>query len=180
LRDKEGDDGVRGRGSRGRGGGKGRGRGDKRGGNGAWWRGERGKESGGLEKKEKGRGEEKRKENAGGVGDRKGRKGERRAVKGLGIAFWNVAGLGNKDRKFWESLKKWDVVTLVETWTEEKGWEKVKERLPGGFVWRTQGVKRKKKKGRAIGGLVMGIRKEWWIREEGGERGEGRYNGGES
>jgi len=63
-------------------------------------------------------------------------------------------------------LKKWNVVTLIETWTEEKGWEKVKKRLPGGFVWRMQGAKKKRKKGRAIGGLVMGIRKEWWIRED--------------
>jgi len=30
------------------------------------------------------------------------------------IAFWNVAGLGNKDREFWKGLKEWDVVVLEE------------------------------------------------------------------
>lgn len=34
--------------------------------------------------------------------------------------FWNVAGLGNKDRNFWNGLRKWDVVTLVETWIRKK------------------------------------------------------------
>lgn len=31
------------------------------------------------------------------------------------ITFWNVAGLKNKDRKFWEGLKDWDVLILNET-----------------------------------------------------------------
>jgi len=28
------------------------------------------------------------------------------------IAFWNVAGLGNKDREFWKGLKEWDVIVM--------------------------------------------------------------------
>lgn len=37
------------------------------------------------------------------------------------IGFWNVAGLANKDREFWEGLKNWEVMVLVETWTDTKG-----------------------------------------------------------
>lgn len=45
-----------------------------------------------------------------------------------------MAGLTKKDKEFWESLRKWDVVTIMETWIEEKKWKKVKNKLPGGFV----------------------------------------------
>lgn len=48
------------------------------------------------------------------------------------VAFWNVAGIVNKDKKFWESLKNWDAMVLSETRVEEKGWEKVLEKLRGG------------------------------------------------
>lgn len=30
------------------------------------------------------------------------------------IAFWNVAGLENKDVEFWESIRKWDIVMMLE------------------------------------------------------------------
>lgn len=44
------------------------------------------------------------------------------------VAFWNVVGVGNKDREFWQRIKEWDVIVLSETWIEEKGWGKLKER----------------------------------------------------
>lgn len=50
---------------------------------------------------------------------------------GCRVAFWNMASPANKDREFWESLKNWNAV-LSETWVEERGWEKVREKLPGG------------------------------------------------
>lgn len=74
--------------------------------------------------------------------------------------FWNVAGLANKDKEFWEGLKEWDVVVLTETWTEEKGWERWKERLAREFVWRWQEATREGSRGRAIGEMLMGIRKD--------------------
>lgn len=46
-----------------------------------------------------------------------------------------MAGLVNKDKEFWEGLKNWDVIVLSKTWVEEKGWKKIKEKLPGGFAW---------------------------------------------
>lgn len=47
--------------------------------------------------------------------------------------FWNVAGLRNKDKKFWEGLKEWDVLFLSETWTDERNWRGIRERLPEGL-----------------------------------------------
>lgn len=51
-------------------------------------------------------------------------------IEGVRIAFWNVAGLGNKDKDFWKRINEWDVVVMLETWLEEKGWERqVNERI---------------------------------------------------
>lgn len=71
-----------------------------------------------------------------------------------------MAGLRNKDREFWEGLREWDVITPTETWTDGKGWNRVREGLPGGYVWEGQKAIRKNRKGRAMGGMIMGIRKE--------------------
>ncbi|KYN29057.1 hypothetical protein ALC57_01521, partial [Trachymyrmex cornetzi] len=100
-----------------------------------------------------------------GGGMEKGRKGKE----------WNVAGLENKDREFWDRLKSWDAMVLMETWVEEKRGKFLKERLPEGYirVWRVQDAKRKNKKGRAIRGMLMGIKKELYEREEGKKEVEG-------
>lgn len=47
------------------------------------------------------------------------------------MAFWNVAGLSNKDKEFWEGLKNWDVINWVlsKTWVEEEGWRRVKNKV---------------------------------------------------
>jgi len=39
----------------------------------------------------------------------------------------------------------------------EKGMEEDKERLPRGYEWKLQEAKRKNKKGRAIGEMILGI-----------------------
>lgn len=54
-------------------------------------------------------------------------------------------GIGNKDGEFWKELENWDVMILSETWVEERGWRKVKERLPKGYSWEVQMAKRKKR-----------------------------------
>jgi len=91
-----------------------------------------------------------------------------------GVLFWNVAGMGNKDKKFWESLKKWEIIVLMETWMEKKGWEKVKDRLPEGFKWGVQWATKDAKRERARGGMIMGV-KEALAKEEIkiGDRGSG-------
>ncbi|XP_067206638.1 uncharacterized protein [Linepithema humile] len=53
-------------------------------------------------------------------------------------------------------------MVLVETWMDRKGWKKIRERLSQGYEWGVQLAKRKCKKGRGIGGMVMGIKKELW------------------
>lgn len=54
------------------------------------------------------------------------------------VAFWNIAGLVNKDGEFWKRLKEWEVMVLIETWVEEKNWRKVREKLPRGYEWNMQ------------------------------------------
>ncbi|KAK0071008.1 hypothetical protein PV325_013679, partial [Microctonus aethiopoides] len=65
-------------------------------------------------------------------------------------------------------MREWDVIIMMETWVEEKDWEKVKERLPEGYLWRAQPAKREHKKGRARGGMVTEVREERRKRNENG------------
>lgn len=81
-----------------------------------------------------------------------------RGEEGWKIGFWNIAGLGNKDREFWQGLKNWEVIVLIETWVEEKGWRRWKERMPNGYKWGIQYAERRNKKGRAMGGMIMGMK----------------------
>lgn len=79
-------------------------------------------------------------EREGGIKEMEGKEREgwnkRGEIGTLKIAFWNVAGLRNKDEDFWKGLIGWDVVVMMETWVEEKGWERVKGKLPRDFIWR--------------------------------------------
>lgn len=50
------------------------------------------------------------------------------------VGFWNVAGLGNKDKEFWGRVKEWDVMFLSETWLQRKGWERIRKWLPEGYM----------------------------------------------
>lgn len=55
-----------------------------------------------------------------------------------------MAEIGNKDKEFWECLREWDVIILVETWTDEKRWNRARESL---CVGGTQSNKKNKRKG---------------------------------
>lgn len=66
------------------------------------------------------------------LGRREGERMEERK-RGWRVVFWNVAGLQCKNRDFWQRIREWDVIILMETWVEEKGWEKLKNRLPKEF-----------------------------------------------
>ena len=68
--------------------------------------------------------------------------------------------MNNKDKEFWQGLKEWDVMVLIETWVDKEGWKKIQSKMPKGYEWGVQEASRKNKKGRAMGGLIMGIRKE--------------------
>jgi hypothetical protein len=56
-------------------------------------------------------------------------------------------------------LGEFDVVGLVETWVEEKGWERLEKRMPRDFEWKCQYAERESKKGRAKGGIIMDVKK---------------------
>ncbi|EFN81566.1 hypothetical protein EAI_05407 [Harpegnathos saltator] len=53
------------------------------------------------------------------------------------------------------------------------GWGRVKNELPKGFRWECQGAKRRYRKGKAIGRMVMGIREGLVVRREEKEEVEG-------
>lgn len=36
------------------------------------------------------------------------------------LLFWNVVGIGNKDREFWRYIRGYDFISLSETWMEKK------------------------------------------------------------
>ena len=61
-----------------------------------------------------------------------------------------MAGLKNKDKEFWTKIKEWDVMVLMETWLDENGWNKIRNKLPEGYNWEVQIATKKNKKGRAI------------------------------
>jgi len=69
--------------------------------------------------------------------------------------FWNIAGVGNKDKDFWKYIEGFDIVNMCETWIDEKGWESLKERLPDSHEWRCGYAIRKGGRGRAKGGFLI-------------------------
>jgi len=130
------------------------------------------RESGNMEesKERGGRGRESR----GKEGNEKGDKKERGREGIWKVAFWNLAGVINKDKEFWEGVESWDVVVLMETWLDEKGWERIRGRLPKGYKWKVQIARKRNRKGRACGGMLLGIRKELIEEEEEAGEEEGR------
>ncbi|GLV33607.1 hypothetical protein CBL_20302 [Carabus blaptoides fortunei] len=75
------------------------------------------------------------------------------------MLFWNVVGMKVKDKEFWESIKGLDVNGLTETWIEKKQWNQIKEKLPNEYTCKSKHAKRIHKKGRAMGGILTGIKK---------------------
>lgn len=77
-------------------------------------------------------------------------------ARGLKICIWK--GLMNKDKQFWEFIKEYDVVGLIETWIEDKIWKKIIDTLPKELKWECQLARREKTKGRAIGSIITGVK----------------------
>ncbi|KYM97841.1 hypothetical protein ALC62_11466 [Cyphomyrmex costatus] len=67
-------------------------------------------------------------------------------------------GWPRKDEEFWKGLKDWDIIGLTETWVEQKNWGKIRGKLPREFIWKCQAARRKNRKGRAMGGIITGVR----------------------
>ncbi|XP_039311154.1 uncharacterized protein LOC120359015 [Solenopsis invicta] len=77
------------------------------------------------------------------------------------MVFWNIAGIWRQDEEFWKFIGRMDYICLIETWVEEKGWEKIRKKLPGTHRWGCSFAIREKKKGRARGGFIIGVSKDW-------------------
>lgn len=50
------------------------------------------------------------------------------------------------------------MMILCETWIDSKGWEKINMKLPKEYIWVTQWAGRRNMKGRAMGGMIIGVR----------------------
>ena len=61
---------------------------------------------------------------------------------------------------------QWEAIVMTEICLEEKGRERAEGRLLRGYRCKVQNVKRKNKKGRSMGGMLMGLRKELITGEE--------------
>jgi len=66
--------------------------------------------------------------------DREIKRKDKRERGGWVAAFWNVAKLCNKNREFWEMLKRWDVMVLTETSVKKRkeGEEQIAKGINGG------------------------------------------------
>ena len=63
-------------------------------------------------------------------------------------------------------MKEFDYVGLCETWLDEKGWNRIKEKLPKSRIWKSTQARKDKVKGRAKGEILIGKIKEWDINDD--------------
>jgi hypothetical protein len=132
----------------------------------AWTREEDGMEE--TETTEIDKGQRKRKTEKQRKGEHK--KDDTKGRGGIKVLYWNVAGLSRKGEEFWEYIRKFEIVGLVETWVEERSWKKIEKTLPKDYKWKSQWAKREKKKGKATGRIITGVK--FGIKEKSQERGE--------
>lgn len=71
----------------------------------------------------------------------------------------------NKDRQVWNFLEEGDFISLSETWIEEKSVSYIEKKCSKEFWWRFFPANREKKRGRAKGGFLIGVKK-YWMNEE--------------
>ncbi|XP_070163512.1 golgin subfamily A member 6-like protein 22 [Polyergus mexicanus] len=75
-------------------------------------------------------------------------------------------GIGNKGVDFWRYIGEYDFISLSETWIDEVGWSKWKDRLPKTHEWGCKYAVKEKRKGRAKGGFIIGKRRKWGNRTD--------------
>lgn len=80
--------------------------------------------------------------------------------RGWRAVFWNVAEMGRRDKDFWEGLRGWEMIVLVETWVDEKGWERIRGMRPRGYMGDATGEERGEERKTKGGGMLLGIRKD--------------------
>lgn len=65
------------------------------------------------------------------------------------FVFWNVERKGKRGKVFWKYIKDFEVISLCETWVDEKGWESLRERLSKSHAWAYSFTIKNKNRGRA-------------------------------
>lgn len=101
--------------------------------------------------------------------------GRKREQEGIWrVVSWNVAEVESKDKEFWQIIREWKVIVMIETWMEEKGWERMKKSLLKEYKWRAQMAKRRNKKKRIRQGMLMGVKRGLKMEEKKEEKEEGR------
>lgn len=75
------------------------------------------------------------------------------------ILFWNIQGLNTKLPEINEYLREFDIILLVETFTERKNITKREKELPKDYIWFWTPANRDKNRGRGWGGELIGVRK---------------------
>jgi hypothetical protein len=50
------------------------------------------------------------------------------------------SGLKKKEEEFWDCVREFEIVGLVETWVEDKSWEEIEKLLPKKYKWECQGT----------------------------------------
>ena len=82
------------------------------------------------------------------------------AKKVIRLVTWNVAGI-RKIKEAWEFLREYGIIMVQETWLEKDKEKEVKGWLDKDYLWYFKAAAKAqgKKKGRAKGGVVVGMRK---------------------
>ena len=74
------------------------------------------------------------------------------------ILTWNVAGLNKKEKSFWKEMRKYNFVGLTETCLEKIN-PKIEKYWRESYEWAVVKARRETEKGRAKGGIVVGVKK---------------------
>ena len=75
------------------------------------------------------------------------------------MLFWNVAKVKLLSQDTWKCIRKFDIVELMETWTEDKDEKLINTQLER-YKTSMRPATKEKRRGRAKEGMIMAVRKE--------------------
>lgn len=61
---------------------------------------------------------------------------------------------------------------MMEIWMDCKRWERMRGKLPKEYKWKAQMAKKRNRKGRAYGGMLVGVKRSVMVEEEDEEEGK--------
>lgn len=77
------------------------------------------------------------------------------------LIFWNIVGLASNDCQVWHFLEGKNFISLIETWMEGSSTKYWETKYSKDFTWKLFEAVREKRKGRAKGRILIGVRKSW-------------------